>query len=237
MTDEELKELVAGLAVAQRETDKQLKELRLAQQETNQQLQELACAHAYAHKETDQRLQELACAQKETDLQLKETAQQLKETDKQLSKQLKNLAEQIGGLGNKFGSFTEGWAFPSMVKVLRNQFKMESIATNFQVKHDDGKIMELDVFAYSNGNLNTACIVEVKSHVREEDIQQLLRQLTRLREFLPEHANKKLYGILAGVQFPKQMKEKIWEQGLYLAAIHDEHFTLQVSDNFQPKIF
>ena len=219
MTDEELKELVASLAIAQKQTDEQLKEL--------------ACAH----KETDQRLQELACAQKETDLQLKETVQQLKETDKQLSKQLKNLAEQIGGLGNKFGSFTEGWAFPSMVKVLRNQFKMESIATNFQVKHDDGKIMELDVFAYSNGNLNTACIVEVKSHIREEDIQQLLRQLTRLREFLPEHANKKLYGILAGVQFPKQMKEKIWEQGLYLAAIHDEHFTLQVSDNFQPKIF
>jgi hypothetical protein len=219
MTDEELKELVASLAIAQKQTDEQLKELVCAQ------------------KETDQRLQELACAQKETDLQLKETAQQLKETDKQLSKQLKNLAEQIGGLGNKFGSFTEGWAFPSMVKVLRNQFKMESIATNFQVKHDDGKIMELDVFAYSNGNLNTACIVEVKSHIREEDIQQLLRQLTRLREFLPEHANKKLYGILAGVQFPKQMKEKIWEQGLYLAAIHDEHFTLQVPDNFQPKIF
>ena len=236
MTDEELKELVASLAIAQRETDKQL---RLSQQETNQQLQELACAQ----RETDQRLQELACAQKETDLQLKETdlqlketVQQLKETDKQLSKQLKNLAEQIGGLGNKFGSFTEGWAFPSMVKVLRNQFKMESIATNFQVKRDD-KLMELDVFAYSNGNLNTACIVEVKSHVREEDIQQLLRQLTRLREFVPEHANKKLYGILAGVQFPKQMREKIWQQGLYLASIHDEHFTLQLPDNFQPRIF
>jgi len=236
MTDEELKELVASLAVAQRETDKQLKELRLSQQETNQQLQELACAHAYAQKGIDQQLQELACAQRETDLQLKETDRQLKETDKQLRKQLKNLAEQIGGLGNKFGSFTEGWAFPSMVKLLRNQFKIESIATNFQVKRDD-KLMELDVFAYSNGNLNTACIVEVKSHVREEDIQQLLRQLTRLREFVPEHANKKLYGILAGVQFPKQMKEKIWEQGLYLAAIHDEHFTLQLPDNFQPRIF
>jgi hypothetical protein len=236
MTDEELKELVASLAIAQRETDKQLKELRLYQQETNQQLQELACAHAYAQKGIDQQLQELACAQKETDLQLKETSQQLKETDKQLSKQLKNLAEQIGGLGNKFGSFTEGWAFPSMVKLLRNQFKIESIATNFQVKRDD-KLMELDVFAYSNGNLNTACIVEVKSHVREEDIQQLLRQLTRLREFVPEHANKKLYGILAGVQFPKQMREKIWQQGLYLASIHDEHFTLQLPDNFQPRIF
>jgi len=236
MTDEELKELVASLAVAQRETDKQLKELRLSQLETNQQLQELACAHAYAQKGIDQQLQELACAQRETDLQLKETDRQLKETDKQLSKQLKNLAEQIGGLGNKFGSFTEGWAFPSMVKLLRNQFKMESIATNFQVKRD-AKIIELDVFAYSNGKLNTACIVEVKSHVREDHIEQLLRQLTKVREFLPEHANKQLYGILAGVQIPEQVKERILQQGLYVAAIHDEHFTLQVPDNFQSKVF
>ena len=236
MTDEELKELVASLAIAQRETDKQLKELRLSQQETNQQLQELAYAHAYAQKGIDQQLQELACAQRETDLQLKETDRQLKETDKQLRKQLKNLAEQIGGLGNKFGSFTEGWAFPSMVKLLRNRFKMESIATNFQVKRD-AKIIELDVFAYSNGNLNTACIVEVKSHVREDHIEQLLRQLTRLREFVPEHANKQLYGILAGVQIPEQVKERILQHGLYVAAIHDEHFTLQVPDNFQPKVF
>jgi hypothetical protein len=203
---------------------------------TDKELKELVASLAVAQRETDKQLQELACAQKETDLQLKETSQQLKETDKQLSKQLKNLAEQIGGLGNKFGSFTEGWAFPSMVKLLRNQFKMESIATNFQVKRGD-KLMELDVFAYSNGNLNTACIVEVKSHVREEDIQQLLRQLTRLREFVPEHANKKLYGILAGVQIPEQMKERILQHGLYVAAIHDEHFTLQVPDNFQPKVF
>jgi len=203
---------------------------------TDKELKELVASLAVAQRETDKQLQELACAQKETDLQLKETSQQLKETDKQLSKQLKNLAEQIGGLGNKFGSFTEGWAFPSMVKLLRNQFKMESIATNFQVKRDD-KLMELDVFAYSNGNLNTACIVEVKSHVREEDIQQLLRQLTRLREFVPEHANKQLYGILAGVQIPEQVKERILQHGLYVAAIHDEHFTLQVPDNFQPKVF
>jgi hypothetical protein len=218
MTDEELKELVASLAVAQRETDKQLKELRFSQQET------------------DKQLQELACAQRETWEQLKETSQQLRETDKQLSKQLKNLAEQIGGLGNKFGSFTEGWAFPSMVKLLKKQFKMESVTTNYQINHD-GKIMELDVFAHSNGELNTACIVEVKSHLREDHIEQLLRQLTRLREFLPEHANKKLYGILAGVQIPEQVKQKVLQEGLYVAAIHDEHFTLQVPDNFQPKIF
>jgi hypothetical protein len=219
MTDEELKALVASLAVAQKQTNEQLKQ-------TDIQLQKLA--EQVFHDMSVMR-QELVCAQKETDLQLKET-------DKQLSKQLKNLAEQIGGLGNKFGSFTEGWAFPSMVKLLKEYFKMEAVTTNYQIKRDD-KLMELDVFAHNNGELNTACIVEVKSHVREDHIEQLLRQLSVLREFLPEHANKQLYGILAGVQIPEQVKQKILQQGLYVAAIHDEHFTLQVPDNFQPKAF
>ena len=65
MTDAELKELVASLAVAQRETD-----------------------------------------------------WQLKETDRQLRKQLKELGKQIGGLRDKFRSFTEGMALPSMTKIL-----------------------------------------------------------------------------------------------------------------------
>lgn len=222
MTDDELKELVASLAIAQRETDKQLKELRLSQQ--------------FAQQEADRQFKELRFSQQETDKQLKETDRQLKETDKQLRRQLKNLAEQIGGLGNKFGSFTEGWAFPSMIKLLKERFKMEAVTTNYRIKHDN-KIIELDVFAHSNGELNTGYIVEVKSHVREEHIEQLLKQLTSLREFLPEHANKRFFGILAGVHIPEQLKERILEHGLYVAAIHDNHFTLQVPDNFRATAF
>lgn len=222
MTDDELKELVASLAIAQRENSNQLKELRLSQQETDKQLR-------LSQQETDKQLKELAYAQKETDLQLKET-------DKQLRRQLKNLAEQIGGLGNKFGSFTEGWAFPSMVKLLKEHFKMDAVTTNYRIKHDN-KIIELDVFAHSNGELNTGYIVEVKSHVREEHIEQLLKQLTSLREFLPEHANKRFFGILAGVHIPEQLRERILQHGLYVAAIHDDHFTLQVPNNFQATAF
>ena len=39
----------------------------------------------------------------------------LQETDRQI----RELGKQIGGLGNKFGSFTEGLALPSMQKILQ----------------------------------------------------------------------------------------------------------------------
>ncbi len=121
------------------------------------------------------RQSELTAAQKETDLQLKEVSQAQKETDRQLKetdRQLKELGKQIGGLGAKFGSFTEGLALPSMETILRQRFGMEIISPSVRASKG-GQHLELDVFAYANGYLNTAYIVEVKSHVREDSITQL----------------------------------------------------------------
>jgi len=52
----------------------------------------------------------------------KETGKQLKENDKKVTRQIKELGKQIGGRGRKFGSFTEGFALPSMQKILQKQF-------------------------------------------------------------------------------------------------------------------
>ena len=112
-----------------------------------------------------QLLAELTAAQKETD-------RQLKELGKQTDRQLKELGKQIGGLGSKFGSFTEGLALPSMETILRQRFGMEVVSPSVRVSKE-GQHIEIDVLAYTNGNLNTAYIVEVKSHAREDSITQL----------------------------------------------------------------
>ena len=75
MTDEELKELVASLAIDRKETERRMRE---------------------------------------TDRQMKETSQQIKATERLV----KELSKNIGGLNNKFGSFTEAMAFPSMILAL-----------------------------------------------------------------------------------------------------------------------
>ena len=180
---------------------------------------------------------ELTAAQKETDLLLKEVSQQQKENaqqQKKTDKQLKGLGQQIGGLGAKFGSFTEGLALPSMETILRQRFGMEVVSPSVRVSKE-GQHLEIDVLAYSNGQLNTAYIVEVKSHVRQEDITQLKSILQRFRRFFPEHKDKKLYGILAAVDLSQELREKILQEGLYVARIHDQVFELDIPDNFQPR--
>ena len=180
------------------------------------------------------RQSELTSAQKETDLQLKETDRQLKELGKQTDRQLKELGKQIGGLGSKFGSFTEGLALPSMEKILRQRFGMEVISPSVRASKA-GQHIEIDVLAYANGNLNTAYIVEVKSHAREESITQLKSILERIRTFFPEHKDKQLYGILAAVDMSPELRQKTLEEGFYVARIHDQVFELDTPENFQPQ--
>ncbi|CCI12396.1 conserved hypothetical protein [Microcystis aeruginosa PCC 9806] len=205
-------------------------------------LAELATAQAEltaAQKETDKQLKETDLLLKEVSQQQKENAQQIKETDRQqqkTDKQLKELGKQIGGLGAKFGSFTEGLALPSMETILRQRFGMEVISPSVRVSKN-GQHLEIDVLAYTNGELNTAYIVEVKSHAREESITQLKSILQRFRSFFPEHKDKKLYGILASVDLSNELREKILQEGFYVARIHDQVFELDIPDNFQPQTY
>jgi hypothetical protein len=185
---------------------------------------------AQAQLRTDQQILELREGQQET-------ARQLKETDRQLSKQIKELSKQIGGLGNKFGSFTEGMALPSMEKLLRQRFGMETIATRVKFLQNPENQLEIDVLAYANGSKKEVYVVEIKSHLAERGLKQVLDTLTRFHTAFPEHADKGLYGIVATVDASKEMQQRVLEEGLYLAFIHDEHFKLNIPKGFVPRRF
>ncbi len=176
-----------------------------------------------------------------TDQELKDLvaslAINLQESRKENDKAMKELRQQIGGIANKFGSFTEGLALPSMTKILTEKFGMTTINPSVRVRDKNGNEQEIDVLAYANGEINTAFIVEVKSHLREEGIEQLLKQCRDFPVLFPELAHKKLYGILAAVDASQQLQQKVLAQGLYFAKIHDEQFSLCVPENFKPFCF
>jgi len=190
---------------------------------TDQELKDLVASLAINHQKM---AEESALSRKEVDRAIKET-----------DKAIKELGKQIGGIANKFGSFTEGLTLPSMTKILSEQFGMTTINPSVRVRDKNGNEQEIDVLAYANGEINTAIIVEVKSHLREEGIEQLLKQCRDFRVLFPELADKKLYGILAAVDANQQLQQKVLAQGLYFAKIHDEQFSLCVPKDFKPFCF
>ena len=228
MTDQELKDLVAGLAAAQVETGRE-------QRETRRELKELARGTDRQFRRTDERIRALSVAadrrQQETDRQLKELGQQLKE----LGEQVKELGQQIGGLGEKFGTYTEGLAETGVRKLLRERFGASAVAIGFEVKKN-GETMELDGYGYSNTGHDAVYVVEIKSKLRRRGIDQLLKTLRRFPEFFPEHRGKKLYGVLAAADVSKDMASKALERGLYLARLGTT-VELAVPDDFKPRSF
>ena len=232
---DDIRQILAEVIATQKETAQQIREVSRQQQETERRQQETA-----------KQIKELSLQQEKTDQQLKEVSQEIKEVSREIKEvslqqkktdqQLKELGKQIGGLGAKFGSFTEGLALPSMQIILKEQLGMEIVSPSVRVRKE-GQELEIDVLAYTNGTLNTAYIVEVKSHAREEHITQLKDTLQSFREFFPEHKDKKLYGILAVVDLGKELQKKILKEGFYVARIHGEVFELDVPQDFRPKTY
>jgi len=182
-----------------------------------------------------------------TDLELKEfvaslairqaeTDRQIRESQTRTDRQIEELGKQLGGLGQKFGGFTEGMAFPSMQKILRERFGMDVVSVR-NIARRNGRSLEIDVMAYANGEINTVYVVEVKSHLREDGLQQMLRILREFHDFYPGHENKKVYGILAAVDVPDDLRHRVLSQGIYLARIHDDTFEIRVPETFQPRAF
>ena len=182
-------------------------------------------------------LRALAQQSAETDMRMRETDARLKDTDermKQTGRRLDQLGQQIAGLGDKFGYFTEGMALPSMERLLTERFGMENISPRHRVRRL-GREQEYDVLAWANGDVNSVVLVEVKSRVRPEAIEQLLEQIETLPLLLPELAGKARLGILAGVDWQPEVEQAAQAAGLYTARIHDEMFELTTPSGFAPR--
>jgi len=218
MTDEELRELISSLAVSQLQTNLQL-------QQTDFQIQQ-----------TDLQLQETGRLLRESSLRSEHGLQMLqKETDR-LEKQIDKLGKQMGELGNKFGSFTEGMAFPSMSKLLTQRFGADFVTLRPK-KRKGGRTLEVDVLAVSNSGRNVAYVVEVKSHLKPEGVEQMLRILRDFPEFYPEQRDKQLYGVLALVGATDEVRREALKHGLYLAEISGDTFQLCVPEDFVPRSY
>ncbi len=164
-------------------------------------------------------------------------------TDAELRKILADTArqvaitqQQIGAMNNKWGSFTEGMALPSMTKLLQDKFHMDVVAPRVKSRKG-GEELELDVFAYNNGKRNQAVVVEVKSHAKMEAVEQLKRIMKDFPKYFPEHRDKDLYGILAAVDISQEVAKKAMKEGFYVARISDETFKLQVPAGFRAHSF
>ena len=224
MTDQELKDLVAGLAVSQAELTQEIRDMRVSQAEISAQIR----------REQEEADAKFRASQEEADAKFRASRAETDRLFQELAQQAKRTQREIGGLANKFGGFTEGLAWPSLAKIFEDRFQLDVSAPRVRARRN-GESIELDAFAYSNRGVNLALVAEVKSRFREEHLAEMKKKLEDFPKFFPEHKDKELRGLVAAVDFPEQLAKRVLREGLYLARIRDDTFVLALPDDFKPR--
>ncbi len=185
---------------------------------------------------TDEELKELVAEIARSQERLAHSQERTDELFQDLARTQKRTTKQLGELGNRFGGFTEGMALPSVREILYDQLGVDAVVTDARARRN-GSSFQVDAVGIANGDVGKVYLVEIKSRLREEGLQQILRHLRSFGDFFPEHRGKTRYGILVAVDVPEKLEERILGQGIYLAKIHGDLFELVLPEGFEPHGF
>jgi len=208
MTDQELKDLVARLAVL----EEKLAVREVERAEIYKERAEIEKKRAEIEKERDEiykkRAEKDARDFEEIKQIQRETALQMKETDRKL----KEAGAQISGIGNNNGYYSE--TFFQDVFAKKKEFggiKYDDMVPNFGIK-DRTRKMEIDI-ALINGD--SLALIEAKYRVHPEFIKEFAEErVGKFKTYFPEYKDYKIYLGVAGFSFDDTVLEKAKEYGV-----------------------
>jgi hypothetical protein len=172
-------------------------------------------------------LREISEKQKETDRQMKESAErfdrQMKETDRQLGK-----------LSKRMGEVVEYMVAPNLREKFRELgYDFPQANQNSDVSDRKNKIfLEIDV-KLENGD--KVMLVEVKTKPTTKDVKDHIKRLEKMRVYADLHGDKRSFlGAVAGAVMTDNVKEYALKQGFFVIEPSGETFNI-ISPNNKPK--
>ncbi len=254
-TIEEIRELIAGTAEICRQNSAAIRELQASRAEADLrwaegqkrwdeglvELKSLREEMREQREEMREQREEMRAEQREQRQEMRaELLASRQESDriwKAVYAELRGLRRDVGNLANKLGLATESMFFPSLDRILRQDFGMEVVEPRVHVQTPDGEEIEIDVLAHANDTIDLVFDVEIKTHMRQDGLDQILDHLQRLSKFFPQHRGKRAYGILGAIDMPAELKAKALKAGIYVASIRDDVFEVLRPDGFEPRAF
>jgi len=179
-------------------------------------------------------LKEVAERQKETDRQMKESAARFDKQMRETDRKMQETDRRLGKLGNRMGEIIEHMIAPNLREKFRELgLNFPKANPNSDVSDYDNKIfLEIDVLL-ENGE--KAMLVEVKTNLTAEDVQDHIKRLEKMRVYADLHDDKRAFlGAVAGVVITANVKEYALGKGLYVIEPSGETFNI-ISPNGQPK--
>ncbi|MEA2029597.1 MAG: hypothetical protein U9N49_11565 [Campylobacterota bacterium] len=189
MTDQELKDLVANLAISQAQSDAQMQkifhELAQSKKETDKQMQK-------TDKEMKKIFRELAESKKETDEQMKKSDEEIEkifrelaESDKKTDAKLDRVAKLVGSISNNQGDVAEEFFWNS----ISDNPVLAGITYDYADKNVTRKKGNTeDEYDILLVNGKDVAIIETKYKAHEHDIIKLInKKYANFQKLYPEY--------------------------------------------------
>ena len=161
-------------------------------------------------------------------LMFQETDKKFQETDRKLNKAISMFTTQ-------WGKLMEALIEPSCLRLFKDRgIDISRTYTNVKVEQQDLQ-GEFDI-VLANGE--EVVIVEVKTTLTPRYVDEFLEKLGRIREFLPEHRDKTIYGAVAGIKYENSSDRYAYKNGLFVLVNKGEDIIkIANKKDFEPRRF
>ena len=172
----------------------------------------------------------------ETDRKFQETERAIKERALETGKMIKEVTDNIGRLGNRLGEFVEDMVKPGLVRVFQARgLKVHRTMQNLSCKDDAGRLLaQVDLLVVDS---DTAIVVECKSYLSVDDVNDHIERMAIFKTCWPEYAAYKLLGAVAAMVLPEGVDRYAYRNGLFVLAQSGEAVEIRNDAQFVAKVW
>ena len=159
--------------------------------------------------------------QAELDLRFKATDQKLNRLE--------------GMFGLQWGRLVEALVQPNAVSLFQERGIQVHRWHQRSKSQLNGETMELDIILE---NSDEVVIVEVKTSLHSNDVQDFLADLRQVKRFFPSYEGYRIYGAVAGLEIGEEAARYAYRQGLFVVQVAGEGMAQMRNDAaFKPRDF
>jgi hypothetical protein len=152
----------------------------------------------------------------------------------ELKRTVERTSRAVDSLTSRWGRFVEELVEPSVLELFQAKgIDVKEIYPRARVKRQ-GIAMEIDILAVDETDL---VLVECKSRLSKDDVDEFLEKLSRFKEAFPHYKNYQAYGAVAGIEINEGIDRYAYRQGLFVIKPAGNTVKIVNNDNFQPKIW
>ena len=205
-----------------RESDRRIEQARL---ESDRQIEQ-------AKLESDRRAEEVEQYRAETARILAEAKLESERRTAENERTIAELKRLVNSLTTRWGRFVEELVQPAVLRLFQEKgIDIKEIYPRARVKRQ-GIAMEIDILAVDDTDV---VLVECKSRLSKDDVDEFLEKLTRFKIAFPHYKNYQAYGAVAGIEIDEGIDRYAYNKGLFVIKPSGDTVEIINDENFRPR--